>query len=333
MPEPMVVQIMRANKEAILAQEDGKMQEMAARWLRIEQSLKDKVEALALEASRIVEDGGVLNRALAVRMERMQTLLYQVRAETGQYVQWADGFITDYQADMAALGLGHASDAISAVLSEHDIRAAFNRLNVDAVNNMIGLAGDGSPLSYYLRDIHGSAADGILDALLNGVAQGVHPTKIAQDMMDGLGIGLQQAMNTARTETLRAYRAASLAQYEQSGLVRGYKRISARDERVCAGCLFTDGQVYEDLSQFDEHNQGRCAAVPLLIGLEDANWQSPTDWFEGQGETVQESILGTGRFEAWKNGALLTDMVTRVVDPTWGGAFVPTPVGELASGQ
>lgn len=331
--EPMVVQIMRANKEAILAQEDSKMQEMARRWLRIEQSLKDKADLLALEASRIVESGGVLNKAVALRLDRMQSLLYQVRAETGQYVQWADGFITDYQGDMAMLGLEHASDAISAVLSEYDVRATFDRLNEDNVNAMIGLAGDGSPLAHHLRDVHGDAVNGMLDALLIGVAQGIHPTKIAQEMMDGLGIGLQQAMNTARTETLRAYRSASLMQYDQSGLVRGYKRISARDERVCAGCLFTDGQVYEDLSQFDEHNQGRCAAVPLLIGLEDANWQSPTDWFTSQSETVQESILGTGRFDAWKNGASLTDMVTRVVDPIWGGAFVPTPVGELASGQ
>lgn len=333
MPEPMVVQIMRANKEAILAQEESKMQEMAERWLKIEKALQDKVDAIALEASRLAENGGVVNQAVAMRLERMQSLLYQVRAETGQYVRWADGFISDYQGEMATLGLEHASDAISAVMQEFDVRGSFDRLNVDAVNSMIGLAGDGSPLERYLRDIHSSSADGMLDALVNGVTQGIHPTKIAEEMMNGLGMGLQQAMNTARTETLRAYRNASLMQYDKSGLVIGYKRISARDERVCAGCLFTDGQVYEDLSQFDEHNQGRCSTVPLLEGLPETSWESPNDWFEGQSETVQESILGTGRFEAWKNGASLNDMAKRVVDPVWGGAFVPTPVGELASGQ
>ena len=328
MSEPKVVQIMRANKLAILAEEDAKMREMAARWLKIERALDDKVKLIALEAARLAESGQPINKAIAMRLERMSSLLWQVRSETGEYVRWADGFISKYQAEMARLGLQQGSDAIMAVMDEFGVRGFFNRLPVDAIESMIGLVGDGTPLEQYLRRIHMASADGMLDALVNGVAQGIHPTKIAAEMLNGLGMGLQQAMNTARTETLRAYRNASLMQYDQSGLVVGYKRISARDERVCAGCLFTDGQMYEDLSQFDEHNQGRCAAIPILNGME-TSWESPTDWFEGQSETVQESILGTGRFNAWKNGASLNDMAKRVIDPTWGGAYVPTPVGEL----
>ncbi|MBI5964926.1 MAG: hypothetical protein HY863_15715 [Chloroflexi bacterium] len=331
MPEPMVVKIMRAHKNAILAQEDSKMEEMARRWLQVEKKLKDDLQALALEAARMKGDGQVINKAVAMRIERAQKLLYQVRAETGRYVEWADGFISDYQALLAEQGLEHATDAIMAVMKEYDVRGTFDKLNVSAVESMIGLAGDGSPLKRYLGDVHSGAADGMLEALINGVAQGIHPTKIAEEMANGLGIGLQQAMNTARTESLRAYRNASLMQYDASGLVIGYKRISARDERTCAGCLFTDGQVFEDLSQFDEHNQGRCAAVPVLEGLPETQWQDPFDWFKAQDETTQESILGTGRFDAWKNGASLESMVKRVMDPTWGGAYVPTPVQELGN--
>lgn len=329
MPEPLVVAVMRANKAAILAQEDSKMEEMARRWLQIERGLTSDLQALALEAARMKDDGQVINKAIAIRIERTERLLYQVRSETAKYVQWADGFIGGYQGELAKQGLDHASEAIGAILKEHDLRTTFNRLNARAVENMIGLAGDGSPLETYLRNVHSGAVDGMLDALVDGVARGIHPKKIAEMMADGLGVGLQQAMNTARTEALRAYRNATLMQYQASGLVVGYKRISARDERVCPGCLFTDGEVYDDLSQFDEHNQGRCTAIPVLQGLPEPKWQSPTDWFETQSETTQESILGTGRFNAWKNGASLESMVKRVFDPIWGGAFVPTPVGEL----
>lgn len=330
MPDPLVVSVMRANKEAILAGEETKMEEMARQWLKIEHTLQDDIHALALEAARKAEDDGVFNKAIAMRMERMQKMLYQVKAETSQYEKWADGFISDYQLDLAKLGLEHGADAIQAVLKDYDVRTAFDRVNVGAVENMIGLAGDGSPLSKYLRDVHPNAVDGMMDALINGVAQGIHPTKIAQEMADGLGIGLQQAMNTARTESLRAYRSATLMQYDASGLVIGYKRISARDERVCAGCLFTDGETYADLSQFSEHNQGRCTAVPVLKDLPEPSWQDSHSWFESQSATVQESILGTGRFDAWKNGASLDSMVKRVEDPIWGGAFVPAPVSELS---
>jgi len=140
-------------------------------------------------------------------------------------------------------------------------------------------------------------------------------------------MGLQQAMNTARTETLRAYREASLMQYRNSGVVSGYRRMSARDDRVCPGCLFTDGMLVEDLFSFYEHNQGRCTAVPVVIGAEGASeFENGTEWFLRQDEETQRSILGAGRYEAWQEGARLEDMATLEMDPTWGGAYVPTPV-------
>lgn len=330
MPEPLVVEVMRAHKRAILAEEDAKMEEMARRWLKIEKGLQGDLDALALEVARLKEEGKAVEKAVVMRMERTRRLLFEVRAETGKYAQWADEFIGDYQGELARQGLEHAQDAIMAVFKEWQVAAGFDRLNADAVESMIGLAGDGSPLSYWLRDVHPAAADGVLDALLDGVARGIHPTKIAKDMANGLGLGLQRAMNTARTESLRAYRNATLMQYEASNVVMGYKRISARDARVCAGCLFTDGMVTQDLSDFAEHNQGRCSMVPVMIGVPEPMWQSPTEWFEGQSATTQESILGSGRFDAWKNGAALQDMVKRVDDPTWGGAYVPAPVGELS---
>lgn len=329
MPDPKVVQIMRAHKRDLLVQEERKMEEMARRWLEIEESLSDDLAALALEVAQAKADGQVINRATLVRMDRMTKLLFQVRAETGKYVTWADSFIAEYQALLAEQGLEHAVEAIVTSLQEYGLGISFDRLNVGAIESMIGLAGDGSPLEFYLRNVHQAAADGIIDALLNGIARGISPRKIALDMANGLGLGLQQAMNTARTEVLRAYRNATLMQYDASGLVIGYKRLSARDSRVCAGCLFTDGQVYQDLSHFDEHNQGRCTMVPLLQDIPEPTWQSPFDWFAQQEESVQQSILGARRFDAWKNGASLENMVKRVEDPIWGGAFVPAPVGEL----
>jgi hypothetical protein len=329
MPDPLVVQIMREHKAAILAQEEAAMQEMAARWLMIEKALQAEMETLAMEVALMAANGQVINKAVIIRLERMQKLLFQIRAQTGQYAQWADEAISGWQSTLAGLGLTDAADGIMSVLSEFQIVAQFDRLNISAVESMIGLAGDGSPLTRYLQAVHPAAADGVMEALINGVAQGIHPIKIAQEMANGLGMGLQQAMNTARTETLRAYRNACLMQYDASGLVVGYKRISARDERVCAGCLFTDGMFVESHSEFEEHNQGRCSMIPVLRDGAEPNWQSPYDWFEGQSATTQESILGPGRFEAWQNGASLESMVTRTEDPIWGGAYVPTQVNQL----
>ncbi len=329
MPDSSMIGLARANKAAILAQEEDAMREMAKRWLQIEKVVQDDLEFLAMKAAEMKANGQVVNQAIALRMDRMTRVLYQIRSETGKYVTWADEFITNYQGYLAEQGLEHATAAILMNLNEYGLTVTFDRLNVGAIKNMIGFAGDGSPLSTYLQNVHGSAANGMLDALINGVAQGLNSKKIAMNMADGLGIGLQKAMNTARTETMRAYRSAALMQYDASGIVAGYKRVSARDSDVCPGCLFTDGQYYEDLMQFDEHNEGRCSLVPVLKNVPEPTWQSSTDWFANQSSDVQEQILGSGRFEAWKNGTPLEAMVKKVSGPVWGGAFVPTPVNEL----
>jgi hypothetical protein len=206
------------------------------------------------------------------------------------------------------------------------IGAHFNVLNAGAVEAMIGLAGDGKPLMNYLSDIYPTSVDGITNTLVDGVVQGWGAEKLGRELRDSFGMGLQQAMNTGRTEGLRAYRSASLMEYKESGVVSGYKRLSAHDERVCAGCLFMDGREVEGLELFDEHNKGRCTAVPCVEGLEKPEWTAGTEWFEGQNESVQESILGMGNFESWKNGAALDEMVLRREDPVWGGSYVARSV-------
>lgn len=329
-PDPLVVQVMRAHKADILAQEDAIMRSMADRWVRMEQSLEAQMAALAAEIQASLKKGQVPTAALIRQHERYANLVYQAHAEMKQYIKYADGTISDYQASSIEQGINHAKDAIQAVYQQAGVIGDyFDILPKDALQTMIGLAGDGTPLDQYLRRIYGDATDGLTQALIDGLAQGQNPIKIAEGMRDGFGMGLDHALNTARTESLRAYQSASLEQYRESGVVRGWKRLTRHDEKTCAGCLFSEGEFFGNEAQFEEHNQGRCMAVPCVEGIEDPSWTSGKDWFETQSEEIQQSILGPGRYEAWQNGASLDKMVKRVSDPVWGGAFVPTPVEEL----
>jgi len=91
-----------------------------------------------------------------------------------------------------------------------------------------------------------------------------------------------------------------------------------------------DGEIILSLDgDFDEHPNGRCTAVPIVRGVPEPQWENGATWFANQSEDTQREILGAGRFEAYKNGVSLSDMSTHVSDPTWGGAFVPTAVGNL----
>ena len=119
--------------------------------------------------------------------------------------------------------------------------------------------------------------------------------------------------------------------------------MSARDARVCAGCLGADdGTVYPLDEAFSEHNQGRCTTVPVLEespltpGAEEqrsgkgGTYETGEQWFMRQTPAVQAEILGKRTFEAWARQEFeFKELVKHVEDPVWGGAFVPTPLKEL----
>jgi SPP1 gp7 family putative phage head morphogenesis protein len=332
LPDPLVVQIMRAHKADILAQEEDIMRNLSSRWVRMENSLEAQMTALAAEIQESLKSGQVPSAALIRQHERYARFVYQAHGEMKNFIEYAGENISKYQEISIELGITNASDAIRAVYQQAGmIGSYFDILPKGALETLIGLAGDGTPLSQYLRRIYGDATDGLLQALIDGLAQGMNPAKIAEMMRDGFGMGLNHALNTARTESLRAYSHASLEQYRNSGVVNGWKRLARHDGNTCAGCLFSEGERFDNEAEFEEHNQGRCMAVPCVEGIDDPIWTSGKDWFEAQDEETQRSILGQGRYDAWQNGASLDDMVTRVSDPVWGGAFVPTPVEQLVN--
>ncbi|RLD07703.1 MAG: hypothetical protein DRI32_00430 [Chloroflexi bacterium] len=324
--EPLVVRTLRAHRLDIMAREAGVMQSLAQAWLDVENSLRAEMQILAMEAQAV----GKVSAVRLAKMERYGRLLAQAEARHQVFVDAASVTIGDYQTELARRGLDHAVEATRAVyIGGGQIGPVFDILPVDAIESLIGVTADGTPLNVYLQERYPQAVNGVTRALIDGVAMGIEPIEIAKNMMDAFGVSYKTAINMARTEPLRVYRASSQMQYEASGVVRGWKRLSAHDSRVCAGCLFTEGEFYDNLHEFEEHNQGRCTPVPVVIGVNEPSWVSGGDWFVLQDEETQRSILGDGRYQAWQDGTSLDAMVKRVSDPVWGGSFIPTPLSEI----
>jgi SPP1 gp7 family putative phage head morphogenesis protein len=327
MPDSDVAVYLRLRKKALLKKEQALMREMAREWLKVERALLSEMEALALA----LMNESMVTQALVLKHERFIRLAYQARAEAAKYNAQVEALITKWQETMSKEGVDDALRALTiSFLEAGEVVPVFNRLNTRALEMMFGYASDGSSLAGLLAKNYPEAVSGLLDALVTGLAKGMNPTKVAREMADRFGMGLSRALVVARTETLRAYRMGSFEQYRESGVVMGYKRLAAHDTEVCPGCLFRDGEMIESLDgEFDEHPNGRCTAVPVVMGIKEPTWQSGVSWFKSQPEADQRSILGEARFEAWKDGASLEDMSKFVSNPTWGGSYVPTPVKEL----
>lgn len=326
MSDSAVVLAMRANKAAILRGEEQSLREMASTWLQVERRLQGQIDALALEMSNLKRDGGTVSRELLFRDERYRQLMVQVSHELEWYGDYAERTIEGRQRQLAGLGIRHAGRAIS----DQGVRVGFARLPIESVEYLVGLAGDGSPINALIRRSWPLAAEGITRELINGVALGYNPRKTARMMAEGATDSLQRMMVISRTESLRAYRHTSLESYRVSGVVTSYVRLSARDSRVCPGCLAADSEEYDLATDFQSHPQCRCTLIPKIQGIP-LRFQSGAEWFEEQSATTQRDILGLGRYKLWATGEVTNfkEFMTVRENATWGDAIVPTPLKEL----
>lgn len=331
-PYPLVVRVMLAFKAALLNNEANQIEEMARRWTQLEYSLQGFFDALAFELDHLRSEGETITISKLIRMQRYQQLLGQVNDQLDIYTVFAEGSIRSGQLSMLSLGIQHAIEAIkSYFITRGKVAGAFDVLPVSAIESMVGLAGDGSPLRQLLKDSWPAAVEGLTTQLINATALGKNPTETARAMRDGFGVGFNRAINIARTEQLRVYRTANLEQYKASNLVKGYKRLSARDTRVCPACLMADdGTIYPLDVSFEAHPQCRCTPVPVVIGLPVVTWQNGDSWFLAQTPATQRGILGSGKFDAWQSGQFkLADLVRREEDDTWGTSLRTANLKEL----
>ena len=235
------------------------------------------------------------------------------------------------------MGLAHSAEAMSVVAEAAGVTASFNTLPIAATANMIGLAGDGSPLRSILADASKVGPQALGDALVRGVALGYNPRKMAKmAMRDGLGKSYTRMELVARTESLRSYREAARQNYIlNSDIIRGYRRRCARSARTCIACIALDGTEYPLDVPFEEHPNGRCVAIPILRSGQGAPMgETAREWFERQPEKTQLEMMGPGRLELWQNKQIgWGDLATVDHDPVWGGTPKATPVGVLANAE
>lgn len=318
-PDSAAVRAVREHRIKMDALDNNVINDLANRWLGIERSLSSDIAALAEEMARRTAAGETITQQMVWKAKRYQIIERQLEAEVKKYNKdYAIGRIADAQEMAATIGIDSAQAAIFASYPS-PLSASFNRVNVGAVESLIGFAGDGTPLKKLLDKAVGDASDGVVDAMLAGLGKGDGAFAIAKAMADGMGLGLDRSLLIARTETNRAYRSGSVQQYRESGVVSGFMRLVKKDG-ACVACLMLDGETFDTESELDDHPNGRCTCVPIVRGMEPPEWERGPDWFENQSEEKQREILGSTRFDMWKNGTPLNAFVTHSHSRDWGDA-------------
>ena len=327
---PDVLRVLYQYRIALEARETTLLNDMANRWLMIEQRLDADIASLAMDIQLLKDRGIVITENVVLQSQKYQLLRSQMEREIIKYnTDYASGAIAKAQFEYATLGIDKAQNALMVTLG--NTFANFQRINISAVEAMIGFAGDGSPLNKLLRADYQDAVYGLTNALINGIARGQGPVQTAQQMSAGMGMGFERAVLIARTETLRAYRTATTAQYRESGAVSGYRRLVFKPT-ACMACLMADGEYFELENELTDHPRGKCDLIATIKGVNDIKWETGKEWFGNLSPEEQSEKMGPEKYALWKDGQFKLDDLYKVQKSSvWGDSPRVATLKELTN--
>ncbi len=217
----------------------------------------------------------------------------------------------------------------------------LGQLRPDVANRILGSATDGRPLALLFAELAPEHSQHIIDTIVSGVRSGRSVDLIAEDVRQLSGMTLSRASTIARTEIGRARREAALAvMADPASPVEQWVWHAMLD--ACASCHAQHGSIHPVTESLHSHPNCRCIMVPRMPpwsalgfpGVPDLRprIQTGPERFATFTDSAQLSILGPGKFEAFKAGRLiLADLVTHTHSERWGPGTREATLAEALS--
>lgn len=254
------------------------VQIMTDQWARVEEILEGDMVRAAAAVAEIQARGDPIPVWRVTELERIQSLLRQLRIQVDVINARTEGPLLDAIQARQVDGWRNAAETFKAAAREpalsrgtrDRIGVAFDKLGTEAAEIITAISFESSlPLREIMDRAYGQAAVGMINQLIAGVAKGQGPRETARRMRDGAALGLNHLLLVARDQQIRAYREGQRAAYQRTGMVTHYKRLAARNSRTCMACIALDGTIWEVADIMPLHPQDRCTMIPVLDG-EDA---------------------------------------------------------------
>jgi hypothetical protein len=195
------------------------------------------------------------------------------------------------------------------------------------------------------RPLSAAATDAMHRELVRGVVVGDSPQQTARRMVErvhgAFDGGLTRAMALSRTETLDAYRTASLASHQANrNVLAGWRWLCALSRTSCISCWSRNGSLHDvDEPGPNDHVAGRCCRVPVVkpwseLGIAvvepDDQFPDARATFARLPEADRIAVMGAERHELWSSGRLdWDDLAIRRTNPGWRDSWTPTPLKDL----
>lgn len=297
----------------------------------------------AAERVALLRSEGKNAEAATFAAQRSRAIAQQVEVEVRRLVIQLRPDLMSGQLDAVHAGLvaaEHLTAATLGVESLADAGLTWARAPISAVTQLVGGLGHDSPLVRLLDQIAPDTGRRVREALVSGMLSGKNPRATARVLRQEIGLPAVRAETIARTETLRAFRGASLASYQANDdIVRGFKRVAAHSNRTCPACLALDGKEQKTDQLLAVHPNDRCAVVPVTRSFRELGIDAPeaprsqpetgAQWLARQPQDVLVEILGKGGAAAYQSGVPLSRFAVVHNDPTWGPSVRTATLAEV----
>jgi SPP1 gp7 family putative phage head morphogenesis protein len=288
---------------------------------QIRQTLIDRLDDLVA----VVAANGELSGTDVLNLDRVVSLLDDIEAAIDALSGPWGRFIEAAQRQAVQLAFETTFGLV--VVQRASLAASFNRINIGAVQSMVGRLGDGSPLRTYLDNLGPQTSQAIREALIDGIGRGINPVQLANDLVRTVDVAGWKLAQTTRTAMLNSYREASLQTYQQNkDILNGWVWLASLSSRTCSSCLANHGREFPMSTQFfASHPSCRCSPAPRVKGVDFPLTESGAEWFDRQPQTTQDAVLGRNGGELYRDGAVeLGDFQVLRRDSIWGDAYQRT---------
>ena len=265
--------------------------------------------------------------ALNAKKRQLEALRRQVLVQTQRFANEAALLTQASQSDAVQAALDEAPALLEAMADADPggfTGTTFQRLDPDAVEDLVGFLQDGSPLQEVFNKLPPLTAGTVERALVDGITRGLNPRVVARNARAAGGIAASRALTIARTEQLRAYRTATLRTYAANG-VEKWEWNCAKTPRTCAACFAMDGRTFDTSEEFMRaHPNCRCTPIPVSPYADPFAEGLPRgrDAFDNLTPEQQRRILGPKGYDAYSKGQVdLDDFVTHQASSKWGGMY------------
>ena len=303
-----------------------------------------ELEALEERIAKRESEGEPPSETILWMRQRIIDNIEQLGRNLQAFAKEGTQIAEDGQADAAKVANDATESLVEAAAgkkpSSVDVGLSWTALPDEQLQAFVGMAGDGSPLGELFAKIPQVTTDAMQMALVQGISLGEGPRTVARRVRKAADIGRQRAETIARTEMIRSAREAQRQLYTQNPAVQGYRRQATQDSRVCLACLALSGTLHATDEIMPSHPNCRCVMVPVTMSWAEITGDSsipdtrpavatPEKILAGLSDADKLAIMGPARFEMYKNGKPLIDMVQVKQNQDWGPTTRVLPLKDI----